>query len=516
LWLRTLADASAAPLNGTDNAAFPFWSPDSRSIGFFAGGQLKRIDVDSGAVQVIGPAAALGGTWNQDGTILFTTGPGGPLFSISDDGRNRTQETLSNLKVHSHRFPHFLPDGRHFLFHAIGTEPGIYLGQLGGASDQDPPRRLIPDAVAPKYASSGYLFFVRQGTLFAQPFAADQLNLTGERRSIAERVVVTTEPGSAALSVSAGHVVYRTGPSDAQHQFVWFDRSGKEIAAIPGSGIGSGFNASLSPDETQLAIGDNSTGTTDIWLVDVSRGGRSKFTLHQAFDLTPVWSPDSKWIAFSSNRRAGTDYDLYMRSIEGGGGDHLLIATSGEPDVPSDWSRDSRFILYSGGGGAAGLPADNLSIGALSVHDRKALSVVQTGAREWNAQFSPDARWIAYQSDKSGEIEIYVQPFQRVGRDQVVSIGGGVQAQWRDDGEELFYLAPDDRLMAVSVRHDRAADQLHFGKPVALFATRPAGATRQGFNRHYSVSRDGQRFLIDTLRESALPLTVVLNWKPRP
>jgi dipeptidyl aminopeptidase/acylaminoacyl peptidase len=370
--------------------------------------------------------------------------------------------------------------------------------------------------VAPTYASSGHLFFVRQGTLFAQPFDADQLKLTGEPRSIAERVVTTADPGSAALSVSqAGHIVYRTGPSDAQHQFIWFDRSGKEIAAIPGSGIGSGANASLSPDGRQLAIGDNSTGTTDIWLLDIGRGVPSKLTFHQAFDINPVWSPDSTRIAFASNRRAGTDFDLYMRPIAGGGDDQLLIATENEGDSPSDWSRDGRFILYTGGIGAPGVPR-NWAIWALSVDDRKASAVIRTGARAWNAQFSPDMRWIAYQSDKSGEIEIYVQPFRRDGRDQPVSIGGGVQAQWRDDGEGLFYLAPDDRLMAVSVRRDPAADELHFGRPVALFATRPTGASRQGFNRNYSVSKDGQRFLIDTLREAALPITVVLNWKPRP
>jgi serine/threonine protein kinase len=516
LWVRLMNAASADPLKGTDNAAFPFWSPNSRSIGFFADGQLKRIDIDSGALQVIGPAAALGGTWNQEGTILFSADSGAPLFSISDEGQNRTQVTRVSLEANSPRFPHFLPDGRHFLFHTIGTEAGIYLAQLG-ALDRNPPRRLIPDAQAPTYASSGHLFFVRQGTLFAQPFDADQLKLTGDARSIAERVVLTTEPGSAALSVSqAGHVVYRTGSSGAQHEFVWFDRSGKEIAAIPGSGIGSGFNASLSPDGHQLAIGDNRTGTTDIWLLDIGRGVPSKFTFHQAFDIMPVWSPDSKQIAFASNRRAGTDFDLYMRRIAGGGDDQLLIATENEPDAPNDWSRDSRFILYTGGRTAPGVQAGNLAIWALSVDDRKAVPVVQTGARAWNAQFSPDMRWVAYQSDKSGAIEIYVQPFRREGRDQLVSIGGGVQAQWRDNGEELFYLAPDDRLMAVSVRRDPAADELHFGKPVALFTARPTGATRQGHNRQYSVSRDGQRFLIDTLREAALPITVVLNWKPTP
>ncbi len=232
LWVRALDGASARELAGTDHASRPFWSPDSRSVGFFADGQLKRIDIGSGSVQALTAAAGQGGAWNQEGTILFSRGPGSPLLRISADGGEPTEVIEDSLQANVLQSPQFLPDGRHFLFHAQGTAPGAYIGQLGAS---EPPKRIL-DALAATYASSGHLLFVRERTLFAQAFDPTRLELVGDPKAVTDRIVVRSTGGAAALSASAaGPIVYRTGSSTLQSQFVWFDRSGKVLEVVSGS-----------------------------------------------------------------------------------------------------------------------------------------------------------------------------------------------------------------------------------------------------------------------------------------
>ncbi len=395
--------------------------------------------------------------------------------------------------------------------------PGIYAGQLGSS---DAPRRLL-DAQAATYAAPGYLLFVRQRTLFAQPFDPVRLELSGSPAVVAEQLVVGEDPGAAALSASAaGPVVYRTGPAGTRSQFVWFDRSGKVLEAVAGSEIGDGFNSSLSPDGRRLALSrftDDTPGrTADIWLLDLARGVASRFTSHPMFDLTPVWSPDGNRLAFSSNRTradgSSGSFDVYVKAATGLGNEDRLVGHDfGDP--PSDWSPDGRFILYHRAG--LGTPATTSGrCRSMGIEHRSPWSRPSSMRR--NGQFSPDGKWIAFQSNESGQVEVYIQPFPGPGRRTRISRDGGDQARWRHDGKELFYLTPDDRLMAVPMRLDVERDIVDAGMPGMLFAPRVNGTPRHAFGRHYSVSRDGQRFLVDTLKEATLPVTVVLNWKPKP
>jgi serine/threonine protein kinase len=501
LWLRPLDDAvSARPLTGTENAQFPFWSPDSRSVGFVASFQLKRIDLGSGSVQVLA-AAAMGGAWSQDGTILFSRGPGNSLLRISAAGGEPTEVIQSTLQAAILRSPQFFSDDRHFLFHAQGTKPGVYVGQLGTSK----PPTWILDALAAAYTSSGHLLFVRQGTLFAQRFDPVRLALTGDPIAVAEPIVVHSRTGAALSASVAGPIAYRTGSPTLQSHFVWFDRSGKTPEVVAGS-ESAGFNSALSPDGRRLAISENGGAAADIWVLDLNRGVRSRFTFDEAFELTPVWSPDGRRIAFSSNRK-GT-FDLYVKSADGIGDETLL--ETGDAGPPSDWSRDGRFILRT-----RQRSATNDDLWALALDgDRTAFPVVETPFNESNGQFSPDGKWIAYQSNESGLLEIYVQPFPGPAQKTRISSNGGAQVRWRSDGHELFYLAPDNRLMAVAIRIDSKG--VDAGTPVPLFATQVGGDWQNNYARNYMVSRDGQRFLVDTLREVTLPITVILNWKPRP
>ena len=504
LWLRSLDAVTARPLQGTENATSPFWAPDGRSVGFAAGNQLKRVDIDTGSVRLVVGGGALSGTWNQDGTILYHRASGEGLFRVSADGGVPQAETQPSPQTADPRLPQFLPDRRHFLFYTTGTAPGIYVGVVGGA---DAPRRIL-DAKLATYVSSGHLLFVRQSTLFAQPFDPLRAELAGTPTQIAEHIIDRDE--KVAVSSSAGGVIlYRAGPSIAPHAFVWYDRSGRPLETVAGSDFASSFHSSLSPDGSRLAA-SRTEGTSDIWLLDMKRGVTSRLTSHPAFELSPEWSPDGRRIAFTSNRRGPSQWALFMKAVDGSGEEEVLVDLGLATTSPTDWSRDGRFILY-----AMVPPNTPRDIWALSLEgERRRFPVLETNFNETNAQFSPDGKWIAYQSDESGRVEIYVQPFPGPGRKVRISVNGGVQARWRRDGKELFYLGSDNRLMAVPVQLDTRGENVDVGTPVPLFPTRLAGEPRNDSARHYMVSPDGQRFLLDTLTEVSIPITVVLNWKP--
>jgi Tol biopolymer transport system component len=506
LWVRALDTVTARALPGTENATFPFWSPDGRSVGFAADNELRRVDIATGSVRVIVAGGALSGAWNRDGTILFDREAGGGLFRVSADGGVPQAETQATGQANDHFFPRFLPDNRQFLFYASGTEPGIYVGVLGG---QDPPRRIL-DALSATYNTSGHLLFVRDGTLFAQSFDPVRVELAGSPVAIAEDIVV--RPEAAALSASAaGPIVYRAGPSGAMHEFVWYDRSGMVLERLPGSDLGGEYNSSLSPDGSRLATSARTEGTSDIWLLDIKRGVPSRLTFAPGFDLWPVWSPDGRWIAFTSNRRRASEWEPFMKAVDGSGDDEPLVDGGAPVWGPTDWSRDGQIILTT-----IQRPNTRLDLWALPLDRRRMpFPILETPFNETNAQFSPDGHWIAYQSDESGRVEIYVQPFPGPGRRVRISGSGGVQARWRRDGKELFYLASDNRLMAAPIQLDPSSKNVEIGTPASLFATRLAGEPRNDGGRHYMVSDDGQRFLMDTLTEVSIPITVVLNWKPQ-
>jgi Tol biopolymer transport system component len=524
LWVRRLDSVSDRALVGTDDAALPFWSPDSQYVGFFAGERLKRVDVDRGVVQDLADApAARGGAWNGDGTIIFSPNFQSPLFRISAAGGAVSPLTqIDNAKDTSHRFPYFLPDGHHFLYYVQGAPAshGIYVGDLNGSGG----RRLLDVDSAPVYESSGHLFFLRQNTLFAQEFDAARLELKGSPYSVVEHIAThINAQGYSAVSASfSGPIVYRRTLARGRRQLLWLDRSGKEIAKA-----GDPLEAnqlSVSPDGRHAALFQFVNNNSDVWLLDLGRNVLSRFTSDPAVESNPIWSSDGRKIIFNSNRNGS--YDLYTKSVTGAGTEELLFA-GGHDTRPEDVSPDGRFLLYADLDPKTGYKVLALPMSGPNASptrrtpqtdgDRKPFPVLHTNFSEDNAQFSPNGKWIAYESNESGRSEIYVQPFPGPGDRTRVSTNGGAQVRWRRDGKELFYIALDDRLMAVPVQLASSAPTFEAGSPVPLFATRVGGALSYPNEQQYDVSPDGLRFLMNTIIEEVpSPITVILNWKPKP
>ena len=508
LWLRPLDSSSARPLPGTERASAPFWSPDSRSIGFFADNKLKRMDIDGGSVKTLMSLtpAPLGGAWNRDGTIVFSPSFGRPILRVSAEGGEPSAATRFESPQHrSHSSPQFLPDGRHFLFFVSGSPEarGVYVGQLDGLDT----KRLF-DADAPAvYATTGHLLFIREGELLAQAFDPNRLEARGDPFPIAEHVTAGTTLSASA----AGPIVYRTPSADSgQRQLVWVDRSGREIERVAYPDTAS-QGPSLSRDGRRIAVFRFANGNTDIWSYDTGRRAWDRLTFHDSFDdIFPLWSPDGSRIVFGSRRG---EMDLYWKLLSAppGTGEELLLSTS-QLKAPMDWSPDGRFLLYDSLD-----PKRGVDIWALPLEGgRKPFEVVHTDFNERVAQFSPDGTWIAYQSDKTGRYEIYLQPFPGLGVDSRVSIDGGAQVRWNPNGKELFYIATDDRLMAVPIRYVSNGKAVEPGTPRGLFQTN-VGSTAINTNRQqYAVSPDGQSFMMNSVlgEASTPPITVILNWKP--
>jgi Tol biopolymer transport system component len=505
LWLRPF-NGAASPLPGTEHASLPFWSRDSQSIGFFADGRVKRIDIDSGRIEELaGAAVPGGGTWNDDDLIVYAGTIGSALQRIPADGSRQAATPVTALTPGQigHRAPHFLPDGRRFIYYATGRADvrGVHVADVDGMTA----RRLF-DADTPAVYAADHLLYVHQGTLFAQPFDPQRLTLDGDPAPIAEHVTSGTRAEIAALSASAaGPIAYRSGSPGGKRQFVWFDRAGRELTRVGGPHSFGPSYLSMAPDSRRIAVQRTEGGNTDIWLVDLARGNASRFTTDPEADIAPIWSPDGTRIVYSSRRN---QFNLYERSIAGTVAAGLV--QSEEAKSATDWSSDERLLLFRSLGRGS-----NWDIWALPMNPRgKPFPVVQTMFEERDAQFSPDGNWIAYQSNKSGRFEIYLQRFPKGGEPYPISTNGGVQARWRHDGRELFYLAPDSRLTAVplSFRSDGGLPEV--GTPAPLFA--PAVSSLRDIARHhYIVSADGQRFLFDTLvEEAAAPIVLLLNWTP--
>jgi len=509
LWVRPLDSVVAQPLAGTDGATYPFWSPDNQSIGFFAQGKLKRINIVSGFVETLASAVAgRGGAWGPDGTIIFSASPSSPILSLPTSGGDPVPITQLELLHHgSHRYPHFLPDGRHFLYYAQGNSEGVYIGDL-----DSPERRFWLDASdsfgGSGWFSSGKVLFLRRGTLFAQDVDLARLALLG-----VPFVVAAPPPGGLQIrAVSAstnGRIAYRIAPAGGgARQLSWLDRSGKEIGRV--RGLDYGIQPELSRDGRFVAMRTNLSGNTDITLLEIG-GTTIRFTFDPKIDLRSVWSPDGRHIAFGSNRNGV--YSIYWKLAKGAPASEQLLLETGRPAFPLDWSLDGRFMLFNqeeklGNNDLWVLPLDG---------DREPFPIVQTNDDESWAQFSPDGKWVAYMSNESGQYEIYVQPvFDRmVGGKRQVSVNGGSFVQWGREQKELFYIAPDNRLMAVSIHLASDPLSVQSDAPVALFATRLGGAWQAPPGREY-VFRDG-RFLMNTaLDEPVSPISIILDWKAKP
>jgi eukaryotic-like serine/threonine-protein kinase len=512
LWVRPLDSVAAQPLAGTTEAHSPFWSPDSASVGFFADGKLKRIDIVGGAPQVLANAAlGQGGAWNRDGTILFTPIANGPLFKVPATGGEPVAVTRLEAGQTSHRFPQFLPGGRHFIYFVQGGPgQGIYAGSLDGV----PPKRLANADVAAVVSPSGFLFFLRQTTLFAQAFDFKRQELAGNPFPVAEQAAFDAGSNSAGISATSGIVAYRTGSAVARSsQLTWLDRSGKTLGAIGAPDTAVLSNVELSPDGRRVAVNRTVNGNMDVWLIDAARGIPTRFTTDAALDLLPVWLVDGSRIVFTSNQKGA--YNLHWKLSSGAGTDELLLE-SDQTKVSADCSSDGRFLLFRSLDPQTGWDLWVLPVSG----DKKPFPILKTPFEERDGQFSPDGKWIAYQSNESGQFEIYLQPFPGPGGKFRISSEGGAQPRWNKNGKEVFYVSLDSKMMAAPMKLSPDGQSLEAGTPAALFPVRIAGGPLPiaSAKQQYAVSSDGQRFLVNLAGDegSASPITLILNWKPKP
>jgi Tol biopolymer transport system component len=508
LWIRPLDALKARLLPETEGVYAPFWSPDNRSVGFFARGRLKRIDIPTGAVQVLADATeGRGGTWNSQGEILFTPDVTSPLMRVPAAGGTATPVTTLDIAQHeiNHRWPRFLPDGRHFLYMArsLGVQESIRIGSL----DSQDRRTILKAQSGAVYVPSGHLLFVRDRTLFAQGFDAEGLRLTGEPAIVATGVLQIGEAGPtgypAFSASSSGLLVYREGGGGV-NDLAWFDRRGARLGQI---GTAADFSdPALSPDGRQVALARETSdgGTSDIYLVDVARGALSRFTYRPQAEAIPVWSPDGTQIVFASND-AGY-LDLFRKPASGEGDEEPILKTAGHK-FPDDWSPDGRFVVYE-----VSDPETRFDLWLLPMTgEPKPRVFLKTRFNEGHARVSPDGRWIAYTSDESGRREIYVQAFPDKGGKRQISSAGGDQPAWRRDGGEIFYLAPDGTILSAAVRK---GGTFEVDPPKALFRSPNLGASvTKGYRNNYIVTPDGQRFLISvTVEGGSTPITAVLGW----
>jgi serine/threonine protein kinase len=501
MWLRSLNDTMPRELSGSGGAADPFWSPDSRMVGFFANGRLKAIHIGTGEVRDICPASRnpRGAAWNRDGVIVFGGDFGMGLSKVSFTTGLVEVATVGVGEGISHRWPAFLPDGQKFLYYARGPrgQRGIYLGSLDGA----PAVHLLETEFNALYAS-GYLLTVRDGALVAYPFDSRAGTITGDPIQIADRVAGSSTQ-RAAFSASTTGVLVHAGNAHELSRLTWFDRSGRESDAGIEPGNISTFK--LSPDARSVAITrmDPALNTTDIWLSDFERRSSARFTLDPTNDLSPVWSRDGKQILFRSDR-SGQNL-LYRKAA--GGGSHDEPVTKMDASNPTDWSPDGRYALFFQT--IASTSAD-IGLARISGDTAKPDFIVKTTFDEYDGRFSPDGRLMAYVSNESGRPEIYVQPFPTTGSRWIVSAGGGTEPRWRADGRELFYLSADGRVMAVTIE---TASGFSARVPHPLFQTRIPPTTNM-YHTTIDVAPDGQRFLIKTPAAEFSPATVIVtsNW----
>jgi eukaryotic-like serine/threonine-protein kinase len=472
LWVRQLNAATAQPLQGGDGATFPFWSADSRYIGFFANNKLSRIDPSGGpAVAIADVAASWGGTWSRDGTILFapsssTTLRAGQvtlIYRIPASGG--TPQPVTKLDAsrgeQSHLWPQFLPDGKHFLFYARSKDPqndATYATTLDGGE----PKLLARGDSNSVYAPPGYLLFVREGTLMAQRFDAGSLCLAGDAAPLAEHAAANLGIGRGNFTVSEnGILTYAVGSGSAgANRILWFDRSGKQTAET--GEPGDYFSPRISPDGRKLAVAIEAPGTVNfsIWVFDLTRSVPTRLTFSSLLDGHPAWSPDGKTIAFMSNRSGR--YHIYQTAADGTGNTSPVIVDDAGEYNPS-YSSDGRYLIFRRLSAQSGA---HFEIWAKPLYgDREAFPVVQSEAA--HPALSPDGKWLAYSSQESGRPEIYVVPFRQGSGKWRVSTGGGTWPRWRGDGKELFYLSLDKKITSAEISVDGSS--LVVGEVAPLF-----------------------------------------------
>jgi serine/threonine protein kinase len=506
LWVRPLDASTAQPLAGTDGATFPFWSPDSRYLGFISRGKLNRIDASGGPTLTLCDAAVgRGAVWSSQGTVLFSPAVNSQLFQVTASGGTPLAVTKLAPDDIAHRWPQILPDGQHFLFYvwsSVASKSGTYIGALNDGE----PKLLIRENSNSVYVAPGSLLYVHQGTLMVQRFDATALRLIGDALPLAEHVAVNGPLRCGQFTVSQnGLLAYSTAnQSAANNRLLWFDRSGKQVGETGAPGNYAG--ARISPDGQHLAVAMIARNTSEvgIWVYDLSRGVETRLTFDDAAGYaTPVWSPDGRTIAFSSNRNGALH--IYQKPADGTGAISPLVVDDTVEQYPA-WSSDSRYLFFSRIGPQEGA---NFGIWALPFFgDRKEFPVVKGQFFVDQPSLSPDGKWLAYRSAESGRPEVYIIPFGGGSGKWQVSTNGGAFPHWRRDGGELYYLGGDDKIMAAEISEQEVS--LRIGKVLALFQ-----ATRSvTIGAPFDVTADGKKFLVVTLSapKTAQPLTLITNW----
>jgi serine/threonine protein kinase len=517
LEVRVLSDSHPATIKYSGIVPPFFWSPDSRFIGFQAGGKLAKIEISGGPAQTLCEVqgSVVGGSWNREDVIVFADSARG-LMQVSAAGGVASPLTTfdPSRKEVVHVLPFFLPDGRHFLYLRASSSPeysGAYIGSVNAKPEEQDSKRLLATTSAPVYvpssdSDSGQVLFVRQGTLMAQRFDAHRLELFGEAVPIAEQVGSYLDYGFFSAS-SNGVLVYRSDAGQI-YQLTWLDQRGQVLATVAEPGR---YNSmALSPDGKRVAVSRTNPENTpnwDVWLLDVARNTSTRLTYEQVRASSPVWSADGSSVIFDSIR-AG-EVNLYLKLASGAGDERLLLKASDGYKYATSSSRDGRFLLYT-----VENPKTKSDLWVLPLQgDHMPIPFLRTEFNESSGQFSPDGHWIAYTSDESGDDEIYVREFSfdsaQGSRDTaskwLISKGGGTDPTWSADSKELFYVASDGKLMSVDIS---AKPVFEAGTPRPLFQLPPGFI---GVN----VTADGRRFLIGVpvLQSASVPFTVVLNWQ---
>jgi eukaryotic-like serine/threonine-protein kinase len=515
LWLRDLGTAAFQPLAQTDDASFPFWSPDSESIGFVAAGKLKTVRLSDGTATTVSDSAFRLGDWSRNNLILFAPARSSPLHAVPASGGAPTPVTTLDAASGEvqHGYPAFLPGGRYFLYFSIGTltggalDPrGIYLGSLDAA---EPARLLLPGTSQARYAN-GHILFVQNGTLMAQPFELESRELRGAPVPLVEEMKLSTAGASgatAAFSVSDNGVLVYQAALRTESRPVWFDRSGRQLGAL---GSPTDYSeVSLSPDGSRLVVSaiDPARATRDLWLYDVASGRGQRLTFDTGDEFAPVWSPDGTRLLFSSLSKGLIN--LKIKDVRTTADPTPIeVDKLGLGRFASDWSRDGRYIMYVGGGRA--IARSDLWVAPVS-RTEDARAFLDSTFIETHGRFAPREPWLAYASNETGQLEVYVDRFPDLGAKRLVSTRGGRWPRWASDGRELFYISPENQLMAVAIT--ATPDRLDIGVPRPLFAVRPRPPVRLDAYP-YDVSPDGQRFVVNALMEdtASTAITLTLNW----
>jgi len=494
LWVRPMNTVEARALPGTEGATFPFWSPDSRSLGFFADGKLKAVDLEGGSTQMVCDAPlGRGGAWGADGVILFSPAPTAPILRVSASGGTPIPITKLDEALHtSHRWPFFLPDGKHFLYVALHHDASkagnnsVYYASL----DDRENRSLFRSQTNAVYAG-GFLLFGRGDQLMAQPFNPSSGMLSGEPQNVAKGVMNDGSTWHMDASASNdGLLVFGSGAS-GDLELIWMDRSGK-ISTIADK-LPDLQAAVLSPEGDRVALQMNA-GQTDIWVLDLTRGVRTRVTFGPVGNVSPLWSPDGKWIAYSSAQNG--HFAICRKPSDGSGAEECLLNVEQQPGL-HDWSRDNKYLLYS-------LPVPggpSRQIFALPLEgERKPSLLVERGAF---GKLSPDGRWLAYNSAESGRLEVYVMPFGGGQGKWQVSANGGQLPRWSTDGKELYYMDLTYSLFSVPVKN--TGSSLQFGVAEKLISNWSAPQV------FYDVSPDGKKFLLDRVAQQVSQSVTVIT-----